>query len=137
MEDELKELLQRIGLGPEAIRTRMRFLEWQPSDGARLNSAAADLDDAQARFIERLYTHMAAFDTPTAMLADPQRLVRLKLEGNLLRAVPPPVLELRGLRELGLGCNRLSGLPDAIDQVSRHPPACSSSTPTPPPASLQ
>ena len=78
MEDELKELLQRIGLGPEAIRTRMRFLEWQPSDGARLNSAAADLDDAQARFIERLYTHMAAFDTPTAMLADPQRLVRLK-----------------------------------------------------------
>jgi|TARA_R110002095_G_scaffold139707_9_gene121383 hypothetical protein len=46
MEDELKELLQRIGLGPEGIRTRMRFLEWQPSDGARLNSAAADLDDA-------------------------------------------------------------------------------------------
>jgi len=46
MEDELKELLERIGLGPEVISTRMRFLDWQSSDGARLNSAAADLDDA-------------------------------------------------------------------------------------------
>ena len=53
MEDELNELLKRIGLGPEAIRTRMRFLDWHSSDGARLNSAAADLDDAYARFIER------------------------------------------------------------------------------------
>ncbi len=78
MEDELKELLKRIGLGPEAIRTRMRFLEWQSSDGARLNSAAANVDDAHAKFIERLYTHMAAFEVPTALLTDPQRLVRLK-----------------------------------------------------------
>lgn len=78
MEDELKKLLERIGLGPEAIRMRMRFLEWHSSDGARLNSAAADLDDAHARFIERLYVHMAAFEAPTAMLADPERLVRLK-----------------------------------------------------------
>jgi len=78
MEDELKELLNRVGLGPEAIRTRMRFLEWQSSDGARLNSAAAGLDDAHARFIERLYAHMAAFEAPTEMLSDPDRLVRLK-----------------------------------------------------------
>lgn len=32
MEDELKALLQRVGLGLEQILTRKRFLQWQTGD---------------------------------------------------------------------------------------------------------
>ena len=38
-----------------------------------------------------------------------QLLRKLRLEGNLLRAVPTPVLALTHLEELGLGCNQLTG----------------------------
>ena len=41
MEDELKALLQRVGLGLEQILTRKRFLQWQTGDALRLNRAAA------------------------------------------------------------------------------------------------
>ena len=78
MDKELKALIDRIGLGPDAILTRLRFLEWQASDGARLNGAAADLDDAHVRFIDRLYGHLGTFEKPMALLDDPQRLARLK-----------------------------------------------------------
>ena len=48
MEDELKALLQRVGLGLEQVLTRTRFLQWQTGDALRLNRAAAELDAAQA-----------------------------------------------------------------------------------------
>jgi hypothetical protein len=78
MDKELKALIDRIGLGPDAILTRLRFLEWQASDGARLKGAAADLDDAHVRFIDRIYGNLGTFEKPMALLDDPQRLARLK-----------------------------------------------------------
>ena len=43
-----------------------------------------------------------------------QQLRKLRLEGNLLRELPVPILDLKRLEELGLGCNQLTGLPDGI-----------------------
>jgi len=42
MEDELRALLQRVGLGLDQVLTRKRFLQWQASDALRLNRAALE-----------------------------------------------------------------------------------------------
>ena len=78
MEDELKMLLQRVGLGIGEIRTRKRFLQWRSADAQRLNHAAADVDAAHRCFIDRLYEHLGHFGPPTAILDDPAGVVRLK-----------------------------------------------------------
>src|SRR3546814_21156909 len=78
MEDELKALLQRVGLGLDQILTRKRFLQWQASDELRLNRAAAELEPAHRVFIEKLYEHLADFGQPSAMRSDRAGLTRLK-----------------------------------------------------------
>ncbi|EXF46774.1 putative sensory box/GGDEF family protein [Pseudomonas sp. BAY1663] len=78
MEDELKALLQRVGLGAEQILTRKRFLQWQAADALRLNRAAVDVDAAHQRFIDKLYGHLAEFDVPAEILNDPAGVARLK-----------------------------------------------------------
>ena len=78
MEDELKALLQRVGLGLEQILTRKRFLQWQTGDALRLNRAAGELDAAHRAFIDKLYEHLADFGQPAALHSDCAGLTRLK-----------------------------------------------------------
>ena len=78
MEDELKALLQRVGLGLEQILTRKRFLQWQTGDALRLNRAAAELDAAHRAFIDKLYEHLADFGQPATLHSDCAGLMRLK-----------------------------------------------------------
>jgi len=78
MEDALKALLQRVGLGVEQILTRKRFLKWQSADALRLNRADVDLDAAHRQFIDRLYAHLGEFAAPAAILNDPDGVARLK-----------------------------------------------------------
>ena len=78
MEDALKALLQRVGLGVEQILTRKRFLQWQTADALRLNRADVDLDAAHRQFIDRLYAHLGEFTAPAAILNDPEGVARLK-----------------------------------------------------------
>ncbi len=78
MEDELRSLLHRVGLGLDQIMTRKRFLQWQTADALRLNRLAAELEPAHHAFIERLYTHLATFGQPTVMQNDGVGLARLK-----------------------------------------------------------
>ncbi|MBK3870151.1 EAL domain-containing protein [Pseudomonas stutzeri] len=78
MEDELRALLQRVGLGSEQILTRQRFLQWQADDALRLNRAAEELEPAHRVFIDRLYDHLARFGQPAVMQNDSAGLSRLK-----------------------------------------------------------
>lgn len=78
MDDELKALLQRVGLRIEHILTRKRFLQWQPADAQRLNRAGVDIDAMHRHFIDKLYTHLGNFGTPTGLLNDPAGVARLK-----------------------------------------------------------
>ncbi len=78
MEDELKALLQRVGLGLEQILTRKRFLQWQTGDALRLNRAAGELDAAHRAFIDKLYEHLADFGQPATLHSDCAGLMRLK-----------------------------------------------------------
>ncbi|MCF7201044.1 putative bifunctional diguanylate cyclase/phosphodiesterase [Pseudomonas oligotrophica] len=80
MEDQLTAVLQRVGLDLERILTRKRFLQWQAADRERLGRAANDpaLTAGQARFVERLYDHLAEFAEASARLGPPASLERLK-----------------------------------------------------------
>jgi diguanylate cyclase (GGDEF)-like protein/PAS domain S-box-containing protein len=78
MEDELKALLQRVGLGLDQILVRKRYLQWQASDGLRLNRAAAELESVHPAFIDHLYEHLNAFGQPSAMQNDSVGIARLK-----------------------------------------------------------
>lgn len=79
MEDELRALLQRVGLGLDQVLTRKRFLQWQASDALRLNRAALEeLEPAHRHFIDKLYKHLADFGQPSAMRSDGAGLSRLK-----------------------------------------------------------
>ena len=79
MEDELRALLQRVGLGLDQVLTRKRFLQWQASDALRLNRAALEeLEPAHRHFIDKLYKHLADFGQPSAMRRDGAGLSRLK-----------------------------------------------------------
>ncbi len=77
MEDELKALLQRVGLRIEHILTRKRFLQWQSTDAQRLNRAV-DIDAVHRRFVDKLYEHLGDFGPPAAILNDPAGVARLK-----------------------------------------------------------
>lgn len=78
MEDELRELLKRVGLGLEQILTRKRFLQWQAADALRLNRAAASLDAGHREFIDKLYAHLADFGQPAMLHRNDAGLSRLK-----------------------------------------------------------
>lgn len=80
MESALSALLQRVGLRPERIRTRKRFLQWHSGDAQRLAQAAQGLvlGEAHMALVERLYAHLEAFAEPSEILGDRSRLARLK-----------------------------------------------------------
>ena len=78
MENELKALVERVGLGGQTILTRTRFLQWKASDGQRLNRLAARMEEAHQAFTDKLYEHLGNFDVLTTTLGDEARLARLK-----------------------------------------------------------
>ncbi|QLF95067.1 EAL domain-containing protein [Pseudomonas sp. ABC1] len=78
MKNELKALLERVGLKAEDILSRKRLLQWQGADAQRLNQAAGALDEVHARFIDTLYDHLARFERPARILDDPEGVARLK-----------------------------------------------------------
>jgi len=78
MENELKALVERVGLGGQTILTRTRFLQWKASDGQRLNRLASRMEEAHQAFTDKLYEHLGNFDVLTATLGDEARLARLK-----------------------------------------------------------
>ncbi|WP_312928627.1 protoglobin domain-containing protein, partial [Stutzerimonas nitrititolerans] len=78
MENELKALVERVGLGGQTILTRTRFLQWKASDGQRLNRLASRMEEAHQAFTDKLYEHLGNFDVLTTTLGDAARLARLK-----------------------------------------------------------
>lgn len=77
-EHEFLELLQHIAPDPEEMRQRLQFLDWSLADGERLAQQAPHVQDANNAFIDRLYSHLATYPTPSAILGDPATTARLK-----------------------------------------------------------
>ena len=78
IETDLQQLLERIGLDRQEIARRLDFLHWRDADARRLNSAAAELDQAHAAFIDDFYRELGAVASLQPLLADPAVLQRLK-----------------------------------------------------------
>ncbi len=78
IETDLQQLLERIGLDRQEIARRLDFLHWRDADARRLNSAAAELDQAHAAFIDDFYRELSAVACLQPLLADPNVLGRLK-----------------------------------------------------------
>lgn len=55
-EQELKPLFQRIGLDRAEIHTRVRYLDWTPTDGQALNGHAEALRSFHQSFVDALTT---------------------------------------------------------------------------------
>ncbi|WP_027591123.1 EAL domain-containing protein [Pseudomonas sp. RL] len=77
-EQELKPLFQRIGLDRAEIHTRIRYLDWTPADGARLNQHAEALRGFHDDFVDSLYVYLQGFEPLSRLLRDENTLRRLK-----------------------------------------------------------
>ncbi|MCU1718616.1 putative bifunctional diguanylate cyclase/phosphodiesterase [Pseudomonas sp. 5P_3.1_Bac2] len=73
----LEDLMRHMGLTQSEILGRTALLDWQPSDAQRLNAVAEQMNDAQQRFVERLYDHLRRFPGPATLISDPATLSRL------------------------------------------------------------
>lgn len=78
MDNELRALVERVGLDGQTIVTRTRFLQWKVSDGQRLNQAAGRMEEIHTQFVDSLYQHLEQFDVLSGVLDDPALRVRLK-----------------------------------------------------------
>ena len=77
-EQDLKPLVQSIGLDREEIQVRCSYLDWSPADGRRLNRHAPSLGQVHVEFVDHLYDHLRSFEPLAGILSDPVTLGRLK-----------------------------------------------------------
>ena len=78
IDEELSQLLARLGLDRAEIARRLQFLQWSDADAARLNAAAGPLGPTHALFLERFYEHLKHSRSLAGLIADPDTLLRLR-----------------------------------------------------------
>lgn len=78
IEEELSQLIVRLGLDRKAIASRLRFLQWDRSDAEQLNATAERMESAHALFLQRFYDHLGECQDIAALVADESTLLRLK-----------------------------------------------------------
>ncbi|MCO6058241.1 EAL domain-containing protein [Pseudomonas sp. MOB-449] len=78
LEQQLKGMLERIGLTQAEVFQRCQYLDWQDEDALRLSQYPTDLDACHRSFVERLYEHLGQYEPLAGILQEPATLARLK-----------------------------------------------------------